>query len=91
MRNVECGKKDKLKQGRPTKEDPRAGLQRPWAEKVLSLVAASPILRGGGLLIFEQGEDEPAFESPGWEMIRERCYGAARLVFYRKQKPETEV
>lgn len=61
----------------------RAPVPGAWAEKVLSLVGRGSILRPSGLLIFEQGEDEPVREGAGWQIVQERRYGSARLVFYR--------
>jgi len=69
--------------GRRTEGGRRRGVMSlSWAEKVLSLVGRGSILRAGGFLIFEQGDDEPVREGAGWKIIQDRRYGSARLVFY---------
>ena len=68
---------------------PRAEVVGRWAEKVLAGVTACSILSSRGLLVFEQGDDEPVVDVAGWGIVQERRYGAARLVFYRNLKTES--
>ena len=49
-------------------------------------IEAGGCLADRGLFIFEQGEDDPARDLPGWTTIQDRRYGAARLVFYRSNR-----
>jgi 16S rRNA (guanine966-N2)-methyltransferase len=36
------------------------------------------------LVIAETGSDEAALEAPGWSILDERTYGAARVYFLRR-------
>lgn len=59
-------------------------IERPWAEKVLAGVAGCSILAPSGLLVFEQGDDEPVLDVTGWGILQERRYGGAKLIYYRR-------
>jgi len=50
---------------------------------LMDAVAASGLLAAGGLLVLEQGGDEPMPESPGWEPIRDKRYGGSRLRIFK--------
>lgn len=58
------------------------------AGEVLLNVAAgielANLLAPRGLFIFEQGEDDPPRDLPGWTTLQDRRYGASRLVFYAR-------
>ena len=63
--------------------DPPYARNRNEAETVLPLLAGSPLLRAGGLMVLEQGADEAVPEHPAWDMLRERRYGSSMLRFFR--------
>jgi len=52
-------------------------------ERALAELAAGGWLASGALIVFERGADEPAAQTPGFETLDERAYGAARVVFLR--------
>ena len=41
------------------------------------------VLAPGALVILERGSDEPEIETPGYERLDARDYGAARVLFLR--------
>lgn len=56
-----------------------------WLEKTLSALAAAPILNPDGILIFEQGDDEPEAKAPGWTCFWSRTYGGTRVGMWRSE------
>jgi 16S rRNA (guanine966-N2)-methyltransferase len=52
-------------------------------EQALSRLAEGGWLADGAVVVFERGVTEPAFESPGYEVLDARDYGAARVNFLR--------
>ena len=40
-------------------------------------------LKPGAIVVFERGSDEPEIETPGYERLDARDYGAARVLFLR--------
>ena len=54
-----------------------------WLEKTLSALAAAPILAPDGILVFEQGDDEPVAQVPGWTCFWTRSYGGTRVGMWR--------
>ena len=58
---------------------------RSWQETVLNGVAAASMVLPHGLLVFEQGDGEPVVSAAGWKVLRDRTYGAARLVYYTRE------
>ena len=36
------------------------------------------------LIVFERGSDEPDIETPGYERLDDRTWGAARVLFLKK-------
>jgi 16S rRNA (guanine966-N2)-methyltransferase len=52
-------------------------------ERALAELAAGGWLAEGALVVFERGEAEPAPDMPGYEMLDERRYGAAKVLFAR--------
>lgn len=79
-RDKAAGGLPKAETGKQTRE--AAPADGSWQETVLNGVAAGPILSRNGLLIFEQGDDEAVCQGTSWRVIRERSYGAAKLVYY---------
>jgi 16S rRNA (guanine966-N2)-methyltransferase len=69
------------------KETP--GAAKTLGERLLEQVAAAGILSPKGLLILEQGSDEPIAQVDGWELIRDRRYGGSRVRFFRPKGNET--
>ena len=55
-----------------------------WLEKTLSALSAAPILASDGILVFEQGDDEPAVDYPEWTCFWSRTYGGTRVGMWRK-------
>ena len=54
--------------------------------RVLAAVDAGALLAAGGLFVLEQGADEPLITQSGrLSLMRERCYGAARICFYTQE------
>ena len=44
-------------------------------------------LRPGAVVVFERGSDEPEIDTPGYERLDARGYGAARVLFLRVSPP----
>ena len=53
-------------------------------ERCLAGLADGGWLADGAVVVFERGADEPAPITPGFELLDERKYGAARVWFLRK-------
>ncbi len=56
-----------------------------WLEKTLSALAAAPILAPDGILVFEQGDDEPVAQAPNWTCFWTRSYGGTRVGMWRRE------
>lgn len=52
-------------------------------EVALARLAEGGWLTPGAIVVFERGADEPAFSVPGYELLDERAYGAARVFFLK--------
>jgi 16S rRNA (guanine966-N2)-methyltransferase len=61
--------------------DPPYG--RGLGEAALAELARGGWLAPGATVVFERGADEPAPETPGFEWLDDRAYGAARVWFLR--------
>ena len=46
------------------------------------LAAAARVLAPGGTVVVEQSKGSVTVEPHGWRLVKDRAYGAARLVFY---------
>ena len=57
-----------------------------WLEKTLRGMGGGSMLSPDGLVVFEQGAEEAMREPAGWELLRERRYGEARLIYYRPRR-----
>ena len=44
-------------------------------------------LQPGAVVVFERGSDEPEIDTPGYERLDARDYGAARVLFLRVLPP----
>ena len=55
--------------------------------RVLALVAERSWLSRDGLVILEQGVEEPRVDAPGWAVVTERRYGRTSLRFLRSEGP----
>ena len=53
-------------------------------ERALAGLIEGDWLSPDALVVFERGASEPAPELPGFEMLDERVYGAARVWFHRR-------
>ena len=52
-------------------------------EQTLLRLAEGGWLKPGALVVFERGSDEPDIDTPGYERLDARDYGAARVLFLR--------
>ena len=52
-------------------------------ERALSELAKGGWLKAGAIVVFERGRDEADVETPGFERLDVRDYGAARVLFLR--------
>lgn len=53
-------------------------------EKALAQLVAGSWLKPGAIVVFERGAGEPDIETPGYERLDTRDYGAARVLFLRR-------
>lgn len=54
-------------------------------EQTLARLIEGHWLRPGAVVVFERGSDEPEIDTPGYERLDARDYGAARVLFLRLQ------
>lgn len=52
-------------------------------EPALTGLLAGNWLKPGAVVVLERGSDEPEIETPGYQQIDARAYGAARVLFMR--------
>lgn len=52
-------------------------------DRFLDVLSASDRLKPDGVLVFEQRSSQPVREHAMWNVLRERSYGEARLVYYQ--------
>lgn len=52
-------------------------------EQTLARLLEGHWLKPGATVVFERGSDEPEIETPGYERLDARDYGAARVLFLR--------
>ena len=52
-------------------------------EQTLQLLLEGNWLKPGAVVVFERGSDEPEIDTPGYERLDARDYGAARVLFLR--------
>lgn len=52
-------------------------------EQTLAKLLEGGWLAPGAIVVFERGSDEPEIETPGYERLDARDYGAARVLFLR--------
>ena len=57
----------------------RSGL----GEQALARLIEGNWLRPGAVVVFERGSDEPEIDTPGYDRLDARDYGAARVLFLR--------
>jgi len=55
----------------------------PLGDRLLQAVADSGMLTPRGIVILEQGSDEPVPDLEGWDMLKDRRYGGSRIRFFR--------
>ena len=53
-------------------------------EETLARLAEGGWLQPGAVVVFERGSDEPEIDTPGYERLDARDYGAARVLFLRR-------
>jgi 16S rRNA (guanine966-N2)-methyltransferase len=53
-------------------------------EQALLRLLEGDWLKPGALVVFERGSDEPEIDTPGYERLDARDYGAARVLFLRR-------
>ncbi|WP_339928945.1 16S rRNA (guanine(966)-N(2))-methyltransferase RsmD [uncultured Brevundimonas sp.] len=54
-------------------------------EQALARLVEEQWLKPGAIVVFERGSGEPEIETPGYERLDARDYGAARVLFLRVQ------
>ena len=54
-------------------------------EQTLARLLEGNWLKPGATVVFERGSDEPEIETPGYERLDARDYGAARVLFLRRE------
>jgi len=52
-------------------------------EQALARLIEGNWLRPGAIVVFERGSDEPEIDTPGYERLDARDYGAARVLFLK--------
>ena len=52
-------------------------------EQTLERLREGQWLKPGAIVVFERGSDEPEIDTPGYERLDARDYGAARVLFLR--------
>lgn len=52
-------------------------------EQTLARLLEGNWLKPGAIVVFERGSDEPEIDTPGYERLDARDYGAARVLFLR--------
>lgn len=52
-------------------------------EQTLARLLEGAWLKPGAIVVFERGSDEPDIDTPGYERLDARDYGAARVLFLR--------
>jgi 16S rRNA (guanine966-N2)-methyltransferase len=53
-------------------------------EQALVRLAEGDWLAPGALVVFERGSDEPDIDTPGYQRLDDRVWGAARVLFLKK-------
>ena len=56
-------------------------------EQTLQRLHEGQWLKPGAIVVFERGSDEPEIETPGYERLDARDYGAARVLFLKVAEP----
>ena len=57
-------------------------------EQTLARLLEGGWLKPGALVVFERGSDEPEIDTPGYQRLDARNYGAARVLFLREGPAE---
>jgi 16S rRNA (guanine966-N2)-methyltransferase len=57
-------------------------------EQTLARLLEGGWLKPGALVVFERGSDEPEIDTPGYQRLDARNYGAARVLFLRAGSAE---
>ncbi len=58
-------------------------------EQTLARLLEGDWLAPGAIVVFERGSDEPEIDTPGYERLDARDYGAARVLFLRASEAST--
>ncbi|HCQ52806.1 16S rRNA (guanine(966)-N(2))-methyltransferase RsmD [Brevundimonas diminuta] len=58
-------------------------------EQTLARLLEGGWLAPGAIVVFERGSDEPEIDTPGYERLDARDYGAARVLFLRASETST--
>lgn len=54
-------------------------------EQTLARLREGQWLKSGAIVVFERGSDEPDIDTPGYERLDTRDYGAARVLFLKSE------
>ncbi len=57
-------------------------------EQTLARLLEGNWLKPGATVVFERGSDEPEIDTPGYERLDARDYGAARVLFLKVAQPQ---
>lgn len=57
-------------------------------EQTLARLLEGNWLKPGATVVFERGSDEPEIDTPGYERLDARDYGAARVLFLKVAEPQ---
>lgn len=57
-------------------------------QKTLRALGVGPMVRAGGVLVFELGLAGAVAEAPGWRLVRDRTYGGTRILIYVHEHAE---
>lgn len=68
----------------PYAVDRRRGAGRSWLERLLESLREGEVMAPDGLFVMEQRAGEPLCVHEGWELLRDRRYGEARLRFFER-------
>lgn len=57
-------------------------------EQTLARLLEGNWLKAGATVVFERGSDEPEIDTPGYDRLDARDYGAARVLFLKVAEPQ---
>ncbi len=64
----------------PYNKPRRGGVDEGHTQRLLDAIRESDVLAERGIVVLEQGSDEPFEVSEGWTVLRDKVYGGTRLL-----------